>query len=96
MSELLTKICPKCGIKFKTDNRMRKYCSESCSNRDRLRETGDFDASLNWVKTGDSGTWECPYNMGVACSARWCSTCGWNPEVAEARKKAMEKAYGCI
>ena len=35
---------------------------------------------------------ECPYNDGVECSQRiGCDRCGWNPEVAEARKKSLRE-----
>lgn len=34
----------------------------------------------------------CPYNDGVECSQRiGCDRCGWNPEVAEARKKSLRE-----
>jgi hypothetical protein len=38
--------------------------------------------------------WECPYNKSVECSFRKCDRCGWNPEVAEQRRKEfMSKLY---
>lgn len=30
---LIEKICPRCGVKFKTDNIARKYCSRSCMHK---------------------------------------------------------------
>lgn len=89
------KICPKCGIVFKTPRGYQVYCSKVCSNRGRRIEKGDFDDSLDWKKTAEEGKWECPYNHGVACEIRECSRCGWNPEVAKARTEAyMEKRNG--
>lgn len=36
---------------------------------------------------------ECPYNPGggVLCERKKCTTCGWNPEVAQARLDAIIK-----
>lgn len=31
----------------------------------------------------------CVYNHGIICSTRECGRCGWNPDVAEKRLKAI-------
>lgn len=99
MSKVLTKICPRCGIEFKTTRGYQVFCSHSCSNRNKERVAyalGDYDSSLKWERSAENGLWLCPYNMGVACSTRWCTTCGWNPVVAEARTAKILEAYGCV
>ena len=96
MSKIFAKICPICGIEFKTSNERQTYCRKTCANRGCARKDKEFDASLKWMKSSEYGKWLCPYSMGVDCSARRCSTCGWNPEVAEARTKKIREAYGCV
>ena len=94
MSEIYTKICPKCGIEFKTVRGYQKYCSTACSNRHRGQDKGDFDPSLDWKRDHDDGKWKCPYQSSVGCFVRECSRCGWNPEVAKARTEAYERKWG--
>ena len=75
------KVCPTCGGKFKTAKRDQIFCCHTCANECRVK---DYGPDLKWDKTtGDR--WVCGYNIGVSCETRKCSTCGWNPEVAEAR-----------
>ena len=93
MREVLTKICPKCGIEFKTVRGHQRFCSKSCSNRGRRKETDDYDHSLEWKQSEEYGTWECPYQVNVGCLVRECSKCGWNPKVAQARLDAYNKRY---
>lgn len=90
------KKCPTCGTLFKTNVERQKYCCHSCGHKNRRsKEGGAFEESLLWEKT-EKGLWRCPYNMAVDCSERKCITCGWNPEVAEARTKKILEAYGCV
>jgi hypothetical protein len=37
---------------------------------------------------------DCPHNSGLICEpdARNCKTCGWSPEVSEARRKALRES----
>lgn len=88
------KSCLYCGEEFVTDNNGRRYCCKTCANRGGEKAIEDYDPTLDWEKTSEEGKWMCPYSMGVACSARKCSTCGWNPEVAEARNQKILEAYG--
>lgn len=84
------KKCPYCGCEFKTVYRHQKNCSKICSNRGGYGTAG-FDKSLEWEKDIDD-KWQCPYNAEVSCKTRKCQKCGWNPEVAEARRERM--GYG--
>jgi hypothetical protein len=38
---------------------------------------------------------DCPFNEGVVCDSEECYHCGWDPEVAKARRKARmnQKQY---
>lgn len=96
MSKVFTKICPTCGIEFKTTNEWQTFCRKTCSNRGGASKGKDFDSSLKWERSSEDGKWLCPYTFGVACSGRRCSKCGWNPEVAEARTKKILESYGCV
>ena len=65
----------------------RQYCSRSCGNRGRsLPREDDFDPALKWELVEDN-RWQCPYEENVSCKLRKCTTCGWNPKVAEMRLK---------
>lgn len=44
--------------------------------------------SYDWNKAG-YGLWHCRYRKNIQCKDRNCAKCGWNPEVAEARSKAI-------
>lgn len=84
---LYDKKCPNCGLEFRTDRENQTYCCHACGNSGRRSKNPykneDFDKSLFWSKR--NGVFECPYNVGVGCTVRKCTTCGWNPEVAKAR-----------
>lgn len=84
-------ICQGCGIPFFSDRKDRTFCSHSCAGENRIRTCGmaHCDTSLNWKKV--HGVWKCPYNDAVGCTFRKCDKCGWNPEVADARTKAISR-----
>ena len=39
----------------------------------------------------DLYTPRCRFNDGVVCNEQHCDKCGWNPEVAQARRLEYEK-----
>lgn len=82
------KVCEWCGKPF--DGRTSKrFCSLSCSSKysNSIRWPND------WPKKSEKALYDCPYNEGCACERMKCNKCGWNPEVAEARTKAMEESW---
>ena len=85
------KVCPGCGITFRTDRDRQVFCSHKCSSTNRSMKCGmaHCDTSLNWKKI--NGVWVCPYKEEVGCTFRRCDVCGWNPEVAKAR---LDKIMG--
>jgi hypothetical protein len=79
--------CLYCGKPL--ENPKNKYCSKVCAGKATGGYHGreaDYDVSFPWKKLNDR-FYECRYNEGCACDSRHCSTCGWNPVVAAARKK---------
>ena len=51
------------------------------------------DTEFGWKKFRE-GLWQCKYypDGEIGCTNRQCDTCGWNPEVSEARTAAIMKA----
>ncbi len=98
-------ICLYCGQEKVYDrDRGQKFCGKECASRYnrnlkpaivaksvtyRNFTYGDYDRSLNWTKK--NGRWNCPYNKEVHCTARFCTKCGWNPDVA---KERLDKIMG--
>jgi hypothetical protein len=84
------KFCEYCGgpMSFYSD----RFCSTSCAAKARHHvERVEVDMSFDWKSAGQ-GMWHCRYQKHIQCKDRNCAKCGWNPEVAEARSKAiMEK-----
>lgn len=95
---MYNKICPNCGRKFTAKDNHQTCCSRECANEYRnltpiekseaITTVEMYDADQEWVQEKD-GKYKCPYNYACSCYNRYCDTCGWNPKVAEKRKKAM-------
>lgn len=71
--------CVVCGKRCidKSSTQNKRYCSKEC--RDKYYSAARFQV--------------CKYNEGVVCNKRECKNCGWNPEVAAAKKRAVCFAY---
>lgn len=80
-------VCRQCGKPFIPSNqsRLQFWCSKSCAATWRwgVRAGRDFDIEQEWHFDGDK--WSCPYRENIACRARRCSKCGWNPAVEKMR-----------
>ena len=73
--------CIVCGKKTidRSNNGMKKYCSEECKKAYRRMLAGE---AVN----------DCKYNEGVGCDIQRCENCGWNPAVERMRKEALYAA----
>lgn len=79
--------CAYCGEV--TNTVYQKYCSRACAARGvHGVEQIDVDMNYDWQEIG-GGLWNCRYRRNIQCKDRNCAKCGWNPEVAEARSKAI-------
>ena len=77
--------CIVCGAKAidRSPAQNRIYCSDQC-NLVHFRRSRGIGIGIK--------TASCTYNKEIKCEIHKCSTCGWNPEVAQKRKEAF--AYG--
>lgn len=70
--------CLNCGKKGRTNRSNQRFCDSHCRqiyHDKQRRPAAEFE--------------KCRFNKGVECSGGDCSTCGWNPDVAEARKAEL-------
>lgn len=100
--------CVRCGtirtVQYKKD--VHRYCSKSCAMKARYgtpfdaeveepKVIEDYDENLTWERNL-SRLWICPYAENVACKARRCPDCGWNPEVAKERHRQLLQTRGVL
>lgn len=77
-------LCKNCGRDITPlDNRRRKFCSKECCDSFHKKKYKNED-----FKPYIEPEFICPHNEGISCLCKNCSTCGWNPEVAQKRMEA--------
>ena len=91
------KPCEYCGNPVSRDD--ARFCSRSCAGLARYYPDGnkmihriEVDESYDLKKV--NGRYKCRYQRFVSCTDRDCANCGWNPEVAKARTKAIMEQRG--
>lgn len=86
-SSVEERYCEYCGAPLSFYN--KRFCSYSCAAKgNRGVEQVEVDMSHDWKSAGQ-GLWICRYRKHIRCKDRNCAKCGWNPEVAEARSRAI-------
>lgn len=82
--------CELCG---EAVERNYRFCSRKCAAMARRgKEPVKVDMTFDWKKY--NGRLLCRYQAHVSCIDRDCANCGWNPAVAEVRKrKYMEENH---
>lgn len=80
-------LCGKKGIDL-TTRQNQMFCSRNCRQKYYYR----MGMGGNIRKHKPRSPYSCVHNQEIICKIHNCSTCGWNPEVAQKRKEAF--AYG--
>ena len=62
--------------------------------RQEAMEVYGYDPNLEWRY--ETHKWACPYNEGVTCERRTCTSCGWNPAVAKLRSLRIREKLGVL
>ena len=85
-------VCEVCGAEFQDDTlRYRRFCSKNCSNKAHVQRYRDREYNKPPEEV------PCHYNETVFCTnTKLCNSCGWNPEVAEARREKILKRMGVV
>ena len=77
------RICPVCGKEIPNTVRCNKvFCRKACYNRSHYLQRADV-CTTSCIYRPD-GSVMCNHNVHN------CSTCGWNPEVEESRRKELQ------
>ncbi len=75
-------ICVVCGKKGEARHGDKMYCSNRCNAiAFRRRHSNDTEQL-------------CRFNEGVTCNGGDCSSCGWNPEIADQRMDMAMRRLG--
>lgn len=78
--------CLNCGTTGNCERADKQFCSKRCYHQyHRNHEVKPKNYIL-----------PCLHNEGVECSGGDCSTCGWHPDVAAARKAELEEVGSMI
>lgn len=77
-------ICKNCGKPFedKLELENRRFCSKRCRSMYHNERRKKPESYRNP---------DCTYNVAVECARRNCVSCGWNPAVAEARNREIQR-----